>query len=84
MLVGLGGAVLLVAPDVWAHGVGHNLLKGFLVLQLGCACWSGGSIVQRRQPARAHPVVSGAVQQVYYRPGEMVQICGSSTPPRIP
>jgi drug/metabolite transporter (DMT)-like permease len=64
MIVGLGGAALLVAPGAWSHGVDHNLLKGFLVLQLGCICWTGGSIAQRRQPSRAHPVVSGGVQQL--------------------
>lgn len=64
MIIGLIGAALLVAPGAWSHGVDHDLLKGFLVLQLGCICWSGGSIAQRRQPTRAHPVVSGGVQQL--------------------
>ncbi len=65
MAIGLAGAALLVAPGAWGHGgMGHNLLKGFLVLQLGCLCWSAGSIAQRRQPSRAHPVVSGGVQQL--------------------
>lgn len=64
MIVGSAGAALLVAPGAWTHGLDHNLLKGFLVLQLGCICWTGGSIAQRRQPSRAHPVVSGGVQQL--------------------
>lgn len=64
MIVGLAGAAMLVAPGAWSHGVDHNLVKGFLVLQLGCICWTGGSIAQRRQPSRAHPVVSGGVQQL--------------------
>ncbi|MDP2999627.1 MAG: EamA family transporter [Bryobacterales bacterium] len=64
MLIGLGGAALLVGPGVMDHGGGHSLLKGFLVLQLGCMCWCGGSIAQRRQVSRAHPVVSGGVQQL--------------------
>ena len=64
MLIGLAGAALLIAPGAWSHGVDHNLLKGFLVLQLGCLAWCGGSIAQRRQPSRAHPVVSGGVQQL--------------------
>lgn len=64
MLIGFGGAALLVAPGAIAQGVSGNLMKGFLTLQLGCLCWSGGSLMQRRQATRAHPVVSGAVQQL--------------------
>lgn len=64
MLIGLAGAALLVAPGAFSHGMEHNLLKGFLVLQIGCICWSAGSIAQRRQATLAHPVVSGGVQQL--------------------
>jgi len=34
-----------------------------LLLQLGCAGWAAGSIAQRKQVSRAHPFISGAVQQ---------------------
>src|ERR1700680_510829 len=64
MLVGLAGSVLLVAPSAIQEGLNGPLLKGFLVLQLGCCGWAFGSILQRRQTTRAHPVVSGAVQQL--------------------
>lgn len=65
MLIGLAGAVLLIAPGAWGQAGGdRGLLRGFLVLQIGCICWCGGSIAQRRQVTRAHPVVSGAVQQL--------------------
>jgi drug/metabolite transporter (DMT)-like permease len=66
MLVGLAGVALLVFPDIRGEGFGTGalLVHGFLVLQLGNACWSFGSIYYRRQPAQAHPVVSGAVQQL--------------------
>jgi drug/metabolite transporter (DMT)-like permease len=37
---------------------------GFLILQLGSAGWSLGSILQRRQVSNTHPVVSGAIQQL--------------------
>ena len=49
MLVGLGGAALLFAPDVHTHAFHASLLSGFLVLQLGMAGWAFGSIYQRRQ-----------------------------------
>jgi drug/metabolite transporter (DMT)-like permease len=64
MLVGLVGTVLLVAPEAMQEGFGGPLLRGFLLLQVGCAGWSLGSILQRRHQTKAHPVVSGAVQQL--------------------
>jgi drug/metabolite transporter (DMT)-like permease len=35
-----------------------------LLLQFGCCGWAFGSILQRRHTTKAHPVVSGAVQQL--------------------
>jgi drug/metabolite transporter (DMT)-like permease len=64
MIVGLGGAGLLFAPDLHSHGFNHNLLMGFLLLQVGMASWSFGSIYQRRNSGKAHPVIAGAVQQL--------------------
>jgi drug/metabolite transporter (DMT)-like permease len=64
MLVGLAGAALLLTPDLGPHAVNHNLLNGFLILQLGLASWSFGSIFQRRQADKAHPVIVGGVQQL--------------------
>jgi len=64
MLVGLVGTLLLVAPNAIQQGWSGPLLKGFLVLQLGCCGWSFGSILQRRHVTKAHPIVSGAVQQM--------------------
>ena len=64
MIVGLGGAALLFAPDLGTHGFNHNLLLGFLLLQVGMASWSFGSIYQRRNAGKAHPVIAGAVQQL--------------------
>jgi drug/metabolite transporter (DMT)-like permease len=64
MLVGFAGTVLLVGPSAVANGFGGPVLKGFLLLQLGSFGWAFGSILQRRHPTRAHPVVSGAVQQL--------------------
>jgi drug/metabolite transporter (DMT)-like permease len=64
MMVGLLGTVLLVGPSVIQHGFGGSVLAGFLLLQLGSCGWAFGSIRQRRYPTRAHPIVSGAVQQL--------------------
>jgi drug/metabolite transporter (DMT)-like permease len=64
MLVGLAGSSLLVAPSAIEQGWNGPALKGFLVLQFGCCGWAVGSILQRRHDTKAHPVVSGAVQQM--------------------
>ena len=64
MLVGLTGTILLVAPAAIHDGVSGPVLKGFLILQLGCCGWSAGSILQRRHQTKAHPIVNSAVQQL--------------------
>jgi drug/metabolite transporter (DMT)-like permease len=69
MLLGLAGAAILVGPSLVREGAGgfgqgSNVWKGFLILQLGSMSWGLGSILSRRHESRAHPVVSGAVQQL--------------------
>ncbi len=65
MAVGLAGAALLFAPAPGAlHTFDRSLLVGFLILQVGMAGWSFGSILQRRRPGKAHPVIAGGVQQL--------------------
>jgi drug/metabolite transporter (DMT)-like permease len=64
MAVGLAGASLLFTPDLGPHAVDRNLLNGFLMLQVGMAGWSFGSILQRRQTGKAHPIIAGGVQQL--------------------
>src|SRR5579872_6994288 len=53
MVVGLLGASLLFTDDLAGHAIDHNILNGFLILQIGMATWSFGSIYQRRQPGRS-------------------------------
>jgi drug/metabolite transporter (DMT)-like permease len=64
MVIGLVGASFLFTPDLGGHGIDRNVLHGFLLLQVGLAGWSFGSIYQRRQAGKAHPVIAGAVQQL--------------------
>jgi drug/metabolite transporter (DMT)-like permease len=64
MLVGLGGAGLLLAPDAATGVIDRRLIIGFLILQFGSAAWTSGSLLQRRQRIKAHPVIIGAAQQV--------------------
>ena len=62
MAVGLGGCALLLLPG--AGGSHQSMLLGFLIVELGGLGWTVGSLIQRRQPTRAHPIVVGAVQQL--------------------
>lgn len=65
MLVGLGGAVLLVGPGALQGGrAGAAMIRGVLVLQLGCLAWTLGSLLQKRQHSDVSPIVAGAVQQL--------------------
>jgi len=64
MLVGVIGTALLVGPGAIQEGFGGPVLKGFWMLQISCLGWSLGSILQRRQSAKAHPLVSAAIQQM--------------------
>lgn len=64
MVVGFSGSALLFVPGILVSGLGSHTFLGFLILQVGSIAWCLGSIYQRRQPAKAHPVVTGAVQQL--------------------
>jgi drug/metabolite transporter (DMT)-like permease len=64
ILVGFTGVVLLFAPGGTETTINKELVTGFLILQLGCFLWCFGALLQKRQPTKAHPVVSGAVQQL--------------------
>jgi drug/metabolite transporter (DMT)-like permease len=64
MVVGLLGAALLFTNDVAGQAIDRNVLNGFLILQIGMAAWSFGSIYQRRQLGKAHSMIAGGVQQL--------------------
>jgi drug/metabolite transporter (DMT)-like permease len=64
MVVGLLGASLLFTNDVAGHAIDQNMISGFLILQIGMAAWSFGSIYQRRQSGKAHSVIAGGIQQL--------------------
>jgi drug/metabolite transporter (DMT)-like permease len=64
MLVGVAGTALLVGPGAIHEGLGGPVLRGFLLLQIGCCGWSLGSILHRRQNTTAHPFISAALQQM--------------------
>jgi drug/metabolite transporter (DMT)-like permease len=64
MAIGATGAALLVAPGGTAFAAGSRMIvAGFGLIQIGYVGWALGSILQRRQDSKAHPIVSAAVQQ---------------------
>jgi drug/metabolite transporter (DMT)-like permease len=63
IVIGFGGILVLVGPAAMGVGLGPDLIKGFLMLQAGSFLWCLGSVLQKKQPTTAHPVVSGAIQQ---------------------
>lgn len=65
MLVGVSGVAFLAARTAFGeHGATSQLILAFCLLQASLGAWSLGSVLQRKQPSRAHPFVSGAVQQL--------------------
>jgi len=64
MLIGVAGVAFLVGPAAAHFDANPKVLGAFLLLQLGCAGWALGSIAQRKTASRAHPFISGAVQQL--------------------
>jgi len=63
LVVGLAGCLLLVAPPAMAQGLGSKVLLSFLILQIGCAGFAAGSILERRHRTTTHPIVNAAVQE---------------------
>jgi len=64
ILIGCAGVVILMAPNGLSTSFSATLINGFVVLQLGCFFWCLGSLLHKRSVTTAHPIVSGAVQQL--------------------
>jgi drug/metabolite transporter (DMT)-like permease len=64
MVVGFGGTALLVLPSGSALTSSNSTLLGFGIMQFGVVAWTLGSLIQRRQPMKAHPIVIGGIQQL--------------------
>jgi drug/metabolite transporter (DMT)-like permease len=64
MLIGFCGTALLLLPGAGAGALGKSTLIGFTIIEVGVVGWTLGSIIQRRQTIKAHPIVIGAIQQL--------------------
>ena len=66
LLVGFGGILLLVWPDITTGTAqGHQFLLGILALQIACVGWAIGSAISRRH-ARAEHVLSASAMQMMF------------------
>jgi len=63
LVVGLAGAVFLIAPAAIHQGIGSRTVAAFFLLQISAVGWVLGSLLQKRVHTRSQPFVSGAVQQ---------------------
>lgn len=64
MLIGFGGLALLVAPDLFGAQLDGRFVMGILVIQLGCAAWSAGSVYAKHRPTGVSPLMSAAIQML--------------------
>lgn len=66
LLVGFGGILLLVWPDIASGGTaGRHFLAGIIALQIACVGWALGSSLSRRH-ARHENVLSAAAMQMLF------------------
>ncbi len=64
LIFGLIGVAALVLPQILRNGLTGKIVTGFFVQQIGAVGWVLGSTLQKRVSGRAHPFVSGAIQQL--------------------
>ena len=66
LLIGFGGIVLLVWPDLTVGGaVGRQFAIGVVLLQIACLGWSAGSVYARRY-AREDSALGGSALQMLF------------------
>jgi drug/metabolite transporter (DMT)-like permease len=56
--------VLLVAPDLFGAKLSAPYILGMLIIQLGCASWSAGSVYAKHHPSGVSPLMSASVQML--------------------
>jgi len=65
MLVGFGGLVFLLAPQLLGAEVNGPLLLGVLAIQVGCFSWQAGSVYAKHRPTGVAPLMGAAVQMLW-------------------
>jgi drug/metabolite transporter (DMT)-like permease len=65
MLVGFGGLIFLLAPQLTGAEMNGPVLLGALVIQVGCFSWQAGSAYAKRRPTGVAPLMAAAVQMLW-------------------
>lgn len=64
LLIGFTGLALLVWPSLFGTTVNKYFIIGIVLLQVGCASWTGGSIYAKHHPSPLPPMMGAAVQML--------------------
>jgi drug/metabolite transporter (DMT)-like permease len=76
MLLGFGGLLLLVAPDLFGPSLGIQYVLGIVAIQIACASWSGGSVYSKRRKIDVPPLMGSAIQMLVA--GSLMTICATA------
>lgn len=64
LLVGFGGLVYLLLPQLQGQSINAGMLLGFLAVEVGCASWALGSVYSRRNPVSVKPLMGASIQML--------------------
>lgn len=64
MLIGFGGLLWLLAPQLFDGELNGPLLLGVVAIQIGCASWQGGSVYAKDRPTGVAPLMAASVQML--------------------
>jgi drug/metabolite transporter (DMT)-like permease len=64
LIIGFCGVGLLVLPEL-KHHFSSGFIKGVLVLQIGCAAWTIGSLYSKYKPIDCGPLVNASLQMIF-------------------
>jgi drug/metabolite transporter (DMT)-like permease len=65
MLVGFGGLVYLLSPQLFGGEMNAPLLLGALAIQVGSFAWQAGSVHAKHRPVGVAPLMGAAVQMLW-------------------
>ena len=77
LVVGFGGIVVMVWPELWAGVTGHAFLSGIAATQLACVGWALGSTYARRRGGQRDEETFPAVALEMLFGGLLLLIAGS-------
>lgn len=64
LLIGFAGLMILVWPSLFGGAVNKYFILGIVLLQVGCASWTAGSIYSKHHPSDLKPMMGAAVQML--------------------